>query len=694
MRFADLVGQDHVSRTLQNAIAQERVAHAFLFTGVRGVGKTTSARILAKALNCRAPLSERTGAEPCLKCAACEEITQGVDVDVREIDGASYTGVDEVRKLLEWLPYQPARDRFKLLVIDEVHMLSNNAWNALLKTLEEPPSHVKFILATTEVHKVPVTILSRVQRFDFKLIPARVIADRVSDILQSEKVETDKRSVALVAREAAGSMRDALSLLDQVIAFSSAGLQSEEVARVLGVAGYASLSGVIAAVVGGEPSRALEATAALAQRGCDAGILARDLLHVVRNAVVCKVASNPGELLDLSAEELEATTALAAKANQEEWLRVEKGFFDGFDAAVRSADPLGALDMLLVRLSLRPPLTPIPGLVEKLQRLEARLLTSGRRPPAGRAATPAQAESRDRPRTPEATRARRSATARASEANDDEDPAGAVDSQEINARAASELHASTERASAGVKAGEPEATTRARQAPRERPTAPHPQAPERGGGAGEPLPSIQRRAAAPVSASTLATPALPAPPATAPAAPSPRAEPRAERRGAAAPAGQPLAAAATPDAATVAAGEEVNASGVSNDALARFRSVLNWMDSESPDLSAVLRHGRPVRFDKTVLDVRYEPGHVLAAEAAKLENREKLTSACKACLDWQPRVEISSGEAPGPTLADAEREGRERRRAEALRRASAHPSVRQAVEILGARVKHIELSEG
>jgi DNA polymerase-3 subunit gamma/tau len=180
--FDDLVGQEHVSRTLGNAIAQGRVAHAFLFTGVRGVGKTTSARILAKALNC----VNGPTATPCLQCSPCKEIAAGVDVDVQEIDGASHTGVDDVRRIQESLPYRPARDRFKILIVDEVHMLSGNAWNAFLKTLEEPPPHVKFIFATTEVHKVPITILSRCQRFDFKMISAARIAERVRFILGEE----------------------------------------------------------------------------------------------------------------------------------------------------------------------------------------------------------------------------------------------------------------------------------------------------------------------------------------------------------------------------------------------------------------------------------------------------------------------------------------------------------------------------
>src|ERR1700750_2826612 len=193
-RFEDLVGQDHVSKTLANAIASGRVAHAFLFTGVRGVGKTTSARILAKALNCMGtPDAPNTGptVKPCLQCAACKEIAAGNDVDVREIDGASYNGVDEVRKLQDSLPYRPARDRFKIFIVDEVHMLSQNAWNAFLKTLEEPHPQGNFMLATTEVHKVPVTILSRCQRYDFKLISAQTIAGRLRYVLEKEGILAD-----------------------------------------------------------------------------------------------------------------------------------------------------------------------------------------------------------------------------------------------------------------------------------------------------------------------------------------------------------------------------------------------------------------------------------------------------------------------------------------------------------------------
>src|SRR5262245_18945143 len=251
--FADLVGQEHVTRTLGNAITQGRVGHAFLFTGVRGVGKTTSARILAKALNCE----KGPTPEPCNVCDPCKEITEGRDLDVLEIDGASNNSVDDVRRLQETLPFRPSRDRFKIVIVDEVHMLSTGAFNAFLKTLEEPPPHVKFIFATTESHKVPVTIRSRCQRYDFRLIPQSVVASRVRAILEREGIRADDAAVALVAREAAGSMRDALTLLDQIVAIAEQDLVGTEIARQLGVAGRESLHSVLEAVLTGDARAAL-----------------------------------------------------------------------------------------------------------------------------------------------------------------------------------------------------------------------------------------------------------------------------------------------------------------------------------------------------------------------------------------------------------------------------------------------------
>src|SRR5512140_1005150 len=226
--FRDLIGQEHVSQTLKNAIDSGRVAHAFLFTGGRGVGKTSAARILAKALNCE----QGPAPEPCNACSACEEITAGNSVDVFEIDGASNTSVDDIRDLRETVKYLPSRCRYKIFIIDEVHMLSTSTFNALLKTLEEPPPHVKFIFATTEPHKVPITILSRCQRFDFKRIALPRIVARLRYIVDQEKVSVSDEALAVVARKGDGSMRDALSTLDQVLAFCGESVADADVAAL------------------------------------------------------------------------------------------------------------------------------------------------------------------------------------------------------------------------------------------------------------------------------------------------------------------------------------------------------------------------------------------------------------------------------------------------------------------------------
>jgi DNA polymerase-3 subunit gamma/tau len=362
---------------------------------------------LAKALNCMGdpdlgPQPD-TGptVEPCLKCAACKEIADGTDIDVREIDGASYNGVDEVRKLQDSLPYRPTRDRYKIIIVDEVHMLSGAAWNAFLKTLEEPPPHVKFIFATTEAHKVPITILSRVQRFDFKLIPTRVIADRLRYVLHQEKISADESSVLLLARQAAGSMRDGMSLLDQVIAFGGDELTGEDVARVLGVASRTALLSIAEALVNGKPEECINLVGQIADQGFDIQHVAKDLLGILRDLVVARICKNPGELVDLADEERDRVLDLAQAATENDLLRLHQGFSRGYDEISRGADPRAQLEMLLVRLALRPTLLPVDELLYRLGSLEKRLSggTAGR-PASSRKAPPSAPRSAPNPQVP------------------------------------------------------------------------------------------------------------------------------------------------------------------------------------------------------------------------------------------------------------------------------------------------------
>ena len=312
--FADVVGQEHVVRTLRNAISSGRIAHAYLFVGPRGIGKTTLARIFAKALNCENPVN----GEPCCKCASCLELAAERSLDVLEIDAASRNSTVDMRELAENALTRPANGKYKIYIIDEVHMLSKQAWNVLLKTVEEPPAHVKFIFATTEVHQVLPTIISRCQRFDLMPIPTRLIAGRLQLIADTEKVSINPAAVNAIARAAEGGMRDAQSLLDQMIAFFAAGdgaqITEEQVLSLFGLTDKADMDAILKAVLLNNPAEVVTRIADLAKRGKNLETLFDDLLRALRAVQLCTIMADPSALLDESPETLDSYRKLSQLA--------------------------------------------------------------------------------------------------------------------------------------------------------------------------------------------------------------------------------------------------------------------------------------------------------------------------------------------------------------------------------------------
>jgi DNA polymerase-3 subunit gamma/tau len=315
MRFADLVGQDVIATTLRNEVRAGSLAHAYLFTGIRGTGKTSTARILARAVNCLAPQD----GEPCNECVACREVLGGSAVDVLEIDAASNRGIDEMRDLRDKVKYLPASLRRKVYIIDEAHMLTTEAWNAFLKTLEEPPPHVLFVLATTEPHKVPETVRSRVQRFDFRRVSAADTAAHLARILEAEGTAAEPEALALLARAGQGSVRDALSMLDQALAGGERPLTADNVRRALGVADPATLHGLLEALAGGDGAGALRAVAAAFDAGADPRQLLRETARLARAAEFAALGHVAGA--DVADSEADFAATLARVAPSGFWLR-------------------------------------------------------------------------------------------------------------------------------------------------------------------------------------------------------------------------------------------------------------------------------------------------------------------------------------------------------------------------------------
>jgi DNA polymerase-3 subunit gamma/tau len=352
--FSDVIGQETVVRTLQNAIEGDRIHHAYLFAGVRGVGKTTAARILAKALNCiKGPTIE-----PCNECTICREITEGIDLDVREIDAATYTGVDNIRELRDITQFQPARDRNRIFIIDEAHMLSTGAWNALLKILEEPPPHVIFMFATTEINKVPQTIISRVQREMLRKITLEDLMARVLKICEAEGIEADRGAIEIIARRGEGSVRDSLSLLDQVIAFSGRSISAVDVATVLGLSDSTFFARIAGHIADGDHGGILEALDEAAESGRDFKMLYRDFLSFVRNLLLVAGRANES-MLAVAPEDLAALRTAADKFSYSELLRIANLLLRDDETVNRAEHQRLAVEIALLKAATFPRLRAV-----------------------------------------------------------------------------------------------------------------------------------------------------------------------------------------------------------------------------------------------------------------------------------------------------------------------------------------------
>ena len=369
--FEDVVGQGHITRTLQNAIASGRLAHAFLFSGPRGVGKTTTARILAKALNC----TEGPTPNPCGKCDSCLETAAGTSVDVIEIDGASNRGIEHIRELRETVKYAPAGGKSKVYVIDEVHMLTNEAFNALLKTLEEPPPHVIFIFATTEPQKIPATIHSRCQRYGFKRVSLHEISERLQVIARAEGITISAQGLAMIARAAEGSMRDSQSLMDQAVSYCGMEIKDEDLQTTLGTVPQEALLTFCASLLARDAAGLLQQVDALLERGLDMRQFLAGVVEHVRNLMVVKIASDPGRIIELPAADISTIKQQATAADPNHLLMLFDSLSKTLDDMRWSPHQRFTLEVGLIKACSVGELKPLGEVLGRMTELEARLAT-------------------------------------------------------------------------------------------------------------------------------------------------------------------------------------------------------------------------------------------------------------------------------------------------------------------------------
>ncbi|HES59836.1 MAG TPA: DNA polymerase III subunit gamma/tau, partial [Caldithrix sp.] len=364
-QFDEIIAQEHVSKTLSNAIANNRIAHAYIFTGPRGIGKTTTARILAKALNCE----KGPTATPCNECSACLAITQGNSLDVLEIDGASNRGIDEIRNLRENIRFTPTMGKYRIYIIDEVHMLTKEAFNALLKTLEEPPSHALFIFATTEIHKVPATILSRCQRFDFKRIPIKTIMEHLKYICDTDKIKIDDDALLQIAKKADGSMRDSQSILDQIISFSGDTIKFENVAQALGVIHQDQYFKISDLILEKNLKEIILQTQEIFNSGFDLTEFLLGLEEHFRNILIT-VSTGSTELIETSENYLKRYEETAPKYHENDLIAVLKIIADTIVAVKISQQPQLKFELGLIKIAKLPSSKDIESLLDQLDLLK------------------------------------------------------------------------------------------------------------------------------------------------------------------------------------------------------------------------------------------------------------------------------------------------------------------------------------
>jgi DNA polymerase-3 subunit gamma/tau len=376
--FQEVIGQTHITRTLVNALRDGRIAHGFLFTGERGVGKTSVARILAKALNCHQGLTEH----PCGACPSCIEIAAGGSLDVHEIDGASNTGVDDIRALRENVRYMPSRDRYKVYIIDEVHMLSASAFNALLKTLEEPPPHVVFIFATTEPQKIPDTIISRCLRFDFRRIPLQDIIGHLEHIAQQEQITVSPQGLYLIAREAEGSMRDAQTILERAISYCGAAIRDADLQEMLGHIDRRLLYRVMEGIIAGDPQRCIDGLTRVYEYGIDLRQFYYGFLELLRDMMMVKTVADHAKVLEASDEDVRMLRELAGGLSPEGLLRCFRLWFSAEPDITRSLLPKTALEVCLLEMLHAKEAAPVDEILSRIEALQRQLQAAAPERPA------------------------------------------------------------------------------------------------------------------------------------------------------------------------------------------------------------------------------------------------------------------------------------------------------------------------